>query len=141
MVYMAVDYGDRRTGIALSDLTGTISGNAWSVTESNAERLIDTILASAEEQNVRMIIVGLPRNMDGSTGPRALRSMEFADQLQSRTDIPVKMWDERLTTVDAHRLLHMSGKKEKKHRKVVDAVAATLILQSYLDHIPAEKEQ
>ncbi len=130
---MAIDYGDARTGLAVSDLTGTLAGEAWTVNEWNAERLADTIVNEAVSRGVSTLVLGYPRNMDGTAGPRAEKSTALKDMLEARCSIPVVLWDERRTTVDAHRILTDAGKHGKKRKACVDAVAATLILQGYLD--------
>lgn len=129
---MAVDYGDARTGIAVSDLTGSICGEAWTIEEWNPERLSVKIAEEAKARDVDTIILGLPKNMDGSEGPRAEKSRNFKVLLEKESGLRVILWDERRTSVEAHAILHANGKKEKKHRKTVDAVAASLILESYL---------
>lgn len=130
---MAIDYGDARTGLAVSDLTGTLAGEAWTVNEWNAERLADTIVKEAQSRGVVTLVLGYPRNMDGTAGSRAEKSEALKEMLEARCDIPVVLWDERRTTVDAHRILTDAGKHGKKRKACVDAVAATLILQGYLD--------
>lgn len=129
---MAVDYGDARTGIAVSDPTGMICGEAFTVEEWNPERLSLRIAEEARSRNVGTIVLGLPKNMDGSEGPRAEKSRAFKALLEKDSGLPVVLWDERRTSVEAHAILHANGKKEKKHRKTVDAVAASLILEGYL---------
>ena len=130
---MAIDYGDARTGLAVSDLSGILAGEAWTVEEWNAERLADTIVREAQTRGVGTLVLGYPRNMDGTAGPRAEKSMAMAELLRARTEIPVVLWDERRTTVDAHRILSEAGMHGKKRKARIDAVADTLILQSYLD--------
>ena len=130
---MAIDYGDARTGLAVSDLSGTLAGEACTVEEWNAERLADTIVKEAQARGVGTLVLGYPRNMDGTAGPRAEKSEAMADLLRARTEIPVVLWDERRTTVDAHRILSEAGLHGKKRKARIDAVAATLILQGYLD--------
>ena len=132
MRIMAVDYGDARTGLAVSDLTGFIAGEAWTVQEWNAERLADTIVSEAKVRDVGTLVLGYPKNMDGTAGPRAEKSEALAELLRARTEIPVVLWDERRTTVDAHRILSEAGKHGKKRKERIDAVAATLILEGYL---------
>ena len=129
---MAIDYGDARTGLAVSDLLGILCGEAWTVEDWNAERLAKTIAAEAKSRDVGTLVLGLPRNMDGSEGARAEKSRAFRELLIAETGLPVVMWDERRTSVEAHAILHSVGKKEKQHRKNVDAVAASLILEGYL---------
>ncbi len=132
MRVMAIDLGDERTGLAVSDLLGMICGEAWTVKEWNMERLADRICEEGETRGVETLILGLPRNMDGTEGCRAEKSREFRRMLMERTSIPVVLWDERRSSVEAHQILHSNGKREKKHRETVDAVAASLILESYL---------
>lgn len=132
MRIMAIDYGDARTGLAVSDLTGTLTGEAWTVAEWNAERMAQTIAREAAARGVERLVLGLPKNMDGTEGPRAEACRAFAALLQSQTALPVVMWDERRTSVEAHAILHASGKRMKAHKKQVDAVAASLILEGYL---------
>lgn len=132
MRIMAIDYGDARIGLAVSDLTGAICGEAWTLKEWNMERAAATITEEAKKREVGRFILGLPKNMDGTLGPRAEKSQEFKGLLEAASGMPVTLWDERRTTVDAHRILHDNGKKMKKHRETVDAVAATLILEGFL---------
>lgn len=129
---IAVDYGDARTGIAVSDLTGSICGEAWTIEEWNPERLAVRIAEEAKARDVGTIVLGLPKNMDGTEGPRAEKSRAFKSLLEKESGLPVVLWDERRTSVEAHAILHANGKKEKKHRETVDAVAASLILEGYL---------
>ena len=132
MRIMAIDYGDARIGLAVSDLTGMICGDAWTLNEWNMDRAVETICAEAKGRDVGRFVLGLPKNMDGSEGERAGKSREFAAKLTAASGLEVVLWDERRSSIEAHAILHASGKKEKKHRKVVDAVAASLILEGYL---------
>ena len=132
MRIMGIDYGDARTGLAVSDEMNILVGEAWTVNEWNPERVADVIAQEAQKRNVRRLVLGLPKNMDGSEGPRAEKCRSFAELLRSKTDIELVMWDERRSSIEAHAILHANGKKEKKHRKAVDAVAASLILEGYL---------
>ena len=129
---IAVDYGDARTGIAVSDLTGTMAGETLTIQEWNAERLAQRLAFFAGERGAVRFVLGLPRNMDGSEGPRAEKARQFAALLEKESGLPVTLWDERRSTIEAHAILHAAGKKEKKHRANVDAVAASLLLESYL---------
>ena len=106
-------------------------GEAWTLNEWNPERVADVIAQEAQKRNVGRLVLGLPKNMDGSEGPRAEKCRDFAELLRSKTDIELVMWDERRSSIEAHAILHANGKKEKKHRKTVDAVAASLILEGY----------
>ncbi len=139
MRIMAVDYGDARTGIAVSDESGMIAGDAWTITEWDTERLACAITEEAERRGVKRIVLGHPRNMDGTLGPRAEKAESFAELLREKTDIEVVLWDERRTTIDAHRILSEAGKHGKKRRERIDAVAATLILEGYLGSDGAKK--
>ena len=132
MRIMAIDYGDQRIGIAVSDYTGTICGDAWTMQEWNFERAAERICEEAKAREVELMVLGLPKNMDGSEGPRAEKSREFKELLESVGTVPVVLWDERRSSIEAHAILHSVGKKEKKHRATVDAVAASLILEGYL---------
>ena len=132
MRIMAIDYGDERIGLAVSDLTGMICGEAWTMNEWNMERASQRITDEAKLRDVETLVLGLPRNMDGSEGVRAEKSREFAKMLTECSGLPVKLWDERRSSIEAHAILHSVGKKEKQHRKTVDAVAASLILEGYL---------
>lgn len=129
---MAIDYGDQRTGLAVSDLLGMLCGEAWTVTEWNPERLAQQIGKEATAREVGTLVLGLPRNMDGSEGPRAEKCRQFKALLEDICGLPVVLWDERRSSIEAHAILHAAGKKEKQHRKTVDAVAASLILEGYL---------
>ena len=132
MRVMAIDYGDRRIGIAVSDALGVLCGEAFTLAEWNMERAAQRIAQEAGTRGVGALVLGLPKNMDGSEGPRAEMSRTFAALLERETGLAVVLWDERRSSVEAHAILHAAGKKEKQHRKNVDAVAATLILEGYL---------
>lgn len=133
MKIMGVDYGDARTGIAISDLLCTIVGSTCVVPSRNTEKAIADIVKLVQENAVGEIVVGLPRNMDGTEGARAELCREFADKLAQATGLPVKMWDERRTTVEAHNILSQHNYHGKKRKNTVDAVAASLILEGYLN--------
>ena len=135
MRIMAIDFGDVRTGLALSDPTGMIAGRAWTVMAGSLRELAEKIGAAAGENGVERLVLGLPRNMDGSLGQRAEKCQSFARTLQDMTGLEVVLWDERRTTVDAHRILAANGRRQKNTRQVVDAVAATLILEGYLNSL------
>ena len=132
MRLMGIDYGDARTGLAVSDAMNILVGEAWTVNQWDANALADEIIRQAVARGVERFVLGLPKNMDGTEGARAEKCREFAALLAGKTDIPIVMWDERRSSIEAHAILHANGKKEKKHRKTVDAVAASLILEGYL---------
>lgn len=132
MRVMAIDYGDARTGVAISDPTGTLTGSTAVLPSWNREALLDQLAALAAEHRVETLVLGLPRNMDGTEGPRAALCREFAAELERATGSAVVLWDERRSTIEAHQILHTGGKREKQHKMTVDAVAASLILEGYL---------
>ena len=135
MKVMALDYGDARTGVAVSDSLGMIVGYTTVIAQWNREKTAEQVAALVQEHKPDRLVMGLPKNMDGSEGPRAALYREFADLVTEKTGIEVILWDERRTTVEAHNILRANGKKEKKHRKNVDAVAASLILEGYLNSL------
>ena len=130
---MGIDYGDARTGVAISDLMCSIVGSTCVVPSRNTEKAIADIVKLARENMVGEIVVGLPRNMDGSEGPRAELCREFGRLLGEATGLPIQMWDERRTTVEAHNILSQHNYHGKKRKNTVDAVAASLILEGYLN--------
>ena len=132
MRVMAIDYGDARTGVAVSDALGMIAGETFVIAQRDAAALSGTIVAEAEARGAETIVLGLPKNMDGTEGPRAEKARALAELLRADGAKNVVLWDERRTTVDAHRILRENGKREKKHKATVDAVAAALILEGYL---------
>jgi len=129
---MAIDFGDARTGLAVSDPTGTLAGEAWTITERDMGRVAQAVAEAAAARGVLRLVLGYPKNMDGSLGPRAEKSEALKVQLEARTDLPVILWDERRTTVDADNILKQAGRRGKKKKQVLDAVAASLILEGYL---------
>jgi len=135
MRIMAVDYGDARTGVAVSDLSGTLAGEAWVIHERNIEKVAKSIACEALARDAKKIVVGYPKNMNGSIGPRAEKSRKLKELIEANCDIEVLLWDERMTTMDAHRILSDTGRHGKKRKEKVDAVAASLILESYLDYM------
>ena len=132
MRVMAIDYGDARTGVAVSDESATLAGEAWVIQEKDQKAVARTIATEAASRNIQVVVVGYPKNMNGSVGPRAEKSELLAELLRSHCDIEVVLWDERLTTMSAHRILTDTGRHGKKRKKTIDAVAASLILESYL---------
>lgn len=132
MKVMALDYGDARTGVAISDAAGIIVGTAKVISEWNQDRVAEQIAILVKEQQPQRLVMGFPRNMDGTEGPRAELYREFAELVEEKTGMQVVLWDERRTTIEAHNILSANGKKTKKHKKNVDAVAASLILEGYL---------
>ena len=132
---MGIDYGDARTGVAMSDLLCSLVGSTAVVPSRNTEKAIADIVRMAKENEVGTIVVGLPRNMDGSEGSRAELCRRFGDQLKEATGLEIVMWDERRTTVEAHNILSQQNYHGQKRKNTVDAVAASLILEGYLNSL------
>lgn len=130
---MGIDYGDARTGIAVSDLLCTIVGSTTVIHSRNDEKTIAKICELIQQNQVGEIVLGLPKNMNGTEGPRAELCREFAKKLEAATGLSVTMWDERRTTVEAHNILSQHNYHGKKRKDTVDAVAASLILEGYLN--------
>ena len=129
---MAIDYGDARTGVAISDPTGLLAGFTTVIHSRKPEAVAAELARLVREHRVDELVMGFPRNMDGTEGPRAELYRAFAEQVEAACGLKPVLWDERRTTVEAHSILHASGKRMKNHKKTVDAVAATLILEGYL---------
>lgn len=129
---MGIDYGDARTGIAISDLMCSLVGSTQVIHSKGRESTLDQICRIAREHGVTEIVMGLPKNMDGTEGPRAQLCREFSAMVAEATGLPVKLWDERRTTVEAHQILNDHNYHGKKRKNTVDAVAASLILEGYL---------
>ena len=134
MRIMAIDYGDAHTGIAISDPTGFLAGFTTTIDAYRPEVVAERVAALAKEHGVEELVLGYPKNMDGSLGPRAEKAEAMAELLKAATSLPVVLWDERRTTIDAHQIRFNSGKNAKKRKKTVDAVAASLILEGYLTY-------
>lgn len=132
MKIMGIDYGDARTGVAISDLLCTIVGTTTVLPSRNSEKLMADLVRLTKENQIGEIVVGLPKNMDGTEGSRAQLCREFAQTLKDATGLPVAMWDERRTTVEAHNILSVHNYHGKKRKETVDAVAASLILEGYM---------
>ncbi|MBR5011548.1 MAG: Holliday junction resolvase RuvX [Clostridia bacterium] len=132
MIIMSVDLGNARTGLAVSDNSESFAFPKEVITEYNKEKLVDKVAAAAKNYGAELLVVGLPKNMDGSLGWRAQECTETAEQIKEKAGIEVVMWDERCTTVMAHTALNMTDTRGKKRKQTVDAVAAVMILESYL---------
>ena len=133
MIALSVDLGHARTGLAVSDRSGFLASSLCVITEYNDEKLIGKIAEKVRETGAEIIVVGLPRNMDGSEGESAIRARELAQKLTELTGVPHHMQDERGTTITAHNYLSAGNVYGKKRKQKVDAVAASIILQDYLD--------
>lgn len=135
MRIMAIDYGDARTGVAISDATGLIAGYTAVIHAYRREQVVAELRRLIEEHGVTELVLGYPRNMDGSLGPRAQKAEELAELLRAETALPVTLWDERRSTIDAHNILMANGRNARQRKKVVDAVAASLLLEGYLTRL------
>ncbi len=133
MIILGVDLGKARTGLAVCDRGEILASPLTVISEHNRERLIEKIAEAARNTGAQLLVVGLPRNMDGSEGESAQNAREMGRMLEAASGLPVKFWDERGTTVTAHGYLNETNIRGKKRKAVVDAVAAVVILQSYLD--------
>lgn len=132
MKIMAIDYGDARTGIAISDALGMLTGFTTVIHAYTPDKVAAAIAELVAQHQVQELVMGFPRNMDGSEGPRADLYREFAALLEQTVGMKPVLWDERRTTVDAHRILSQNNIRGKKRKETVDAVAASLILEGYL---------
>lgn len=128
--YLGVDYGDKRTGLAVSDISGFLAGAIGQISPGGMKNTALAVAAQAAQQNAVLIVVGLPKNMDGSEGFRAEAVRAFVALLAEETEIPIVLSDERLSTCEAHRYIEAKGKKRKA---VIDTLSAQIILQDYLD--------
>ena len=141
MKILAVDYGDTRTGLAVSDRSEFLASPVGTITERNAQRLAQKVADAVKEQGAELIVVGLPINMNGTKGPRAEKCEEFAQMLRELVECPVEMWDERSTTVTAHNILNTTNVRGRARKAVVDTVAATIILEGFMDHRRKNKDK
>lgn len=141
MKIMAVDFGDSRTGLAACDRTEFLASPICIIKEKNFDRTAEKIALAAKEQGAEMLVIGLPKNMDGTEGVRAEKSRKLAEILEDSTGLPIVLWDERSTTKTADAWLSDSGTFGKKRKEVLDAVAATVILESYLAYRKNHKEE
>ena len=132
MRIMAIDYGDAHTGIAISDPTGFLTGFTTVINAYRPEVVADQIAALVTQHGVEELVLGHPINMDGTRGPRSEKAHAMKALLEERIPLPVVLWDERRTTIDAHNILMAGGKNAKQRKKTVDAVAAALMLEGYL---------
>ena len=139
MRVMAIDYGDARTGIAISDALGMLTGTTTVIHSWNPEKTAQEIARLTRENGVERIVMGFPRNMDGSEGPRAELYRAFAAQVAQTAGMEPVLWDERRTTVEAPQILSAGNYHGKKRKNTVDAVAASLILEGYLSFLASQK--
>lgn len=132
MIIMSVDLGKARTGIAISDIGESFAFPKAVITEYNTEKLIEKIVNYSNELKAQLVVIGFPKNMDGSVGSRAEECKEIAEKIKEKTKKEIVLWDERCTTISAHTALNYTDTRGKKRKNVVDAVAAVIILEDYL---------
>ena len=132
---LGVDFGDTRTGLAVSDPSRLLASGIGYVSPGGIEKTADAVVQTALEQKVSAVVVGLPVNMDGSEGGRASRCRKFAYMVEQRTALPVVMFDERMTTMTASRYLNETNTRGKKRKTVIDTLSAQIILQNCLDRL------
>ena len=135
MRILGLDYGDSRIGVAVSDLLGFTAQSAGLIAEKNFERQIEAVCNYCKEYSAEKIVIGMPKNMNGSIGERGEKTMLFVEELKKHVSIPIIFWDERLTTAAAHKTLAESNVSGKKRKGILDRIAAVFILQGYLDSI------
>ena len=133
MRVMAIDYGDAHTGVAISDPTGFLVGTTTTINSWRQEVVVDRLAQLIQEHRPDEVVLGFPKNMDGTDGREADLYRELAAELEEVTGMKIVLWDERRTTIDAHQILFNQGKDGRKRKKIVDAMAASLILENYLD--------
>lgn len=131
--YLGVDYGDKRTGLAECDASGLIASGIGTVKESGMRHTAERVAREARERSCVKIVIGMPKNMDGTDGPRTEVVRAFADILRELCDIPVDFYDERMTTMVAYRFLGETATYGKRRREAVDTLSAEIILQNYID--------
>lgn len=141
MKIMAVDYGDSHTGLACCDKTETLASPLRVIDERNFNICAEKVAAASVENEVGLIVVGNPLNMNGSEGPRSEKCKSFAELLRNCVEVPVVMWDERSSTVTAHQMMNEVNKRGKKRKAVIDAVAAAVILENYMAWRVNHKDQ
>ena len=131
--YLGVDYGDKRTGLAECDISGFLASGIGTISEGGMRKTAVRVAREAEERGCKRIVIGLPKNMDGSEGPRADVIKAFRDLLADLTEIPIDFYDERMTTMEAYRFLGETGTFGKKRKAAIDTLSAEIILQNYID--------
>lgn len=133
MRIIGLDYGEARIGVSVSDIMETIANPLDTIEEKDREKQLEKVIEVIKRERAEKIVVGLPKRMDGSLGHRAEYTRAFAEELAQRCSLPLVMWDERLSSSEAHRMLESGGVSGKKRKTKVDKIAAVIILQTYLD--------
>lgn len=141
MRILAIDYGDARTGLSICDKLEMLAVPLCVIHETGLRKLVERIAEIVKQEHVELIVVGYPKNMDSSIGGRAKKSEKLSDSLKKATQTDVVLWDERLTTVSAHTSLNDTTVNGKKRKNIIDSVAATIILQDYLNYRKMNKEE
>lgn len=141
MIILGVDFGEARTGLAICDRSELLASPIGTVSETDFNACVEKVAAIAMKKKAACIVVGYPKNMNGTIGERAERCQQFADCLKEKTKLDTVLWDERSTTVSAHNYLNQTNTRGKKRKAVVDTVAATIILESYLAYRKNHPEQ
>lgn len=134
MVILSVDYGDSRTGLAVCDALEMLASPAGVIFETDEEKVADEVVLEAKKRGAKLIVVGYPKNMDGTLGARAEKCEGFSKLIAEKSGIETALWDERLTTVAAHNALSTVNVRGKKRKNIVDAVSAVMILESYMSY-------
>lgn len=134
MIILSVDLGAIRTGLAICDKHEVLASPLCMIKENNIELLVSKIIEKIIETKSEMVVVGLPKNMDGSLGSSAKKAIDFKDLLESKIDLPVVLWDERKTTVTAHQYLNEVNVRGKKRKNIIDTLSASIILENYLNY-------
>ena len=140
MRIMAIDYGDAHTGVAISDLLGFGAGTAETIDSRSQDVVVERLKGYIRDYQVEELVLGYPKNMDGTLGPRAEKCAALGEILRDATGLPLVLWDERRSTVEAHAILFAGGKNGRQRKKIVDAVAASLMLEGYLTRRRLEAE-
>lgn len=132
MIILSIDLGKVRTGVAICDKNEILASPVGTLTEKNEDILINKIIEKIHELKVETVVIGLPKNMNGTMGESALRAQKFAEMLREKINIPVDLWDERKTTVTAHKYLNQTNVRGKKRKNIIDTVSASIILENYM---------
>ncbi len=136
MRILAIDYGERRTGLAISDELGYTAQGLDTVVVSSEEEIVPRVAAVVREKGAGRIVIGLPLNMDGTESEKSRKVRDFGEALSRETSLPVIFWDERMTSMQAHRVMQALDKKPSRNKPMVDRISATLILQEYMRTLP-----
>lgn len=133
MIIIAIDLGKARTGLAICDKNEILASPIGTIQEKDDEKLITKIIENINSYKAETVVIGLPKNMDGSLGESAQRAQKFAEELKEKINIPVNLWDERRTTITAHNYLNETNTRGKKRKSIIDTLSASIILENYLN--------